>query len=337
MAPRSNFYEGIGEPLTFCFLIVDGLSMMSLSSAIEPLRSANRLLGRQAFAWRLCSLDGRPVTASNDIVLQAQPIDEALVGAHAIILCGGVKMVPDGEKFHHSALRAAERRGIAVGALSTGSHLLARAGLLDGYRCTIHWENNAAFEESFPHLTITGKIYEIDRNRLTCSGGTAAVDMMLRIMSDRHGADLARGVANQFHHERIRDAGEDQQGGRLQQVATLPSQLQAVIQRMQNSLETPESIDSLADFVQLSSRQLERQFKHHLGTTPARYYLSLRIERGRELLMYTNQTIVDVAVAVGFMSTSHFSKWFRKMHGTRPTELRESVRRERLKAQSDQS
>lgn len=330
MTKKVSFYETVNEPLTFCFLIVDSLSMMSLSSAIEPLRSANRLLGRQAFQWRLCSLNGAPIKASNDIVLAAQHVEEAMVGAHALFMCGGVKMALEQERPHLAVLRQAARKGIAIGSLATGSYLLAKAGLLEGYRCTIHWENAAAFEEAFPDLLITGKIYEIDGNRLTCSGGTAAMDMMLRIISDRYGADLARSVANQFHHERIRDAGEEQQGGRLQQVNSLPQPLQRVIQRMQNHLESPIRIEDLATHVKLSPRQLERQFRRHLASTPARYYLALRLDRARELLIYTNQPIVNIAVMVGFVSTSHFSKWFKKIHGQRPTDLREKVRMSRL-------
>jgi transcriptional regulator GlxA family with amidase domain len=226
-------------------------------------------------------------------------------------------------------LRLAVRRGLAVGSLSTGSYLLAWAGLLDGYRCTIHWENSAAFEEDFPKVIASGKIYEIDRDRLTCSGGTAAMDMMLHIIADRHGPDLAQRVANQFHHERIRDANEEQLGGRLPRVGSLAAPLHLTIQTMQRNLETPASISALADGVNLSPRQLERLFKRYLETTPARYYLSLRIDRARELLIYTNQPILDVAVAVGFASTSHFAQWFKRFHGLRPKELRERARQAR--------
>lgn len=330
MVLKQAFYETASEPLTFCFLMVDNLSMMSLSSAIEPLRSANRLLGRQAFRWRLCSLDGAPITASNDIVIGAHPVEQSLSDADALFMCGGVTVAQTRERPHLAILRQAARMGMAIGSLSTGSHYLAKAGLLSGYRCTIHWENSAAFEETFPDLDVTGKIYEIDGNRLTCSGGTAAMDMMLRIISDRYGADLARSVANQFHHERIRDAGEEQQGGRLQQVNSLPQSLQKVVQRMQNQLESPISIEELAAHVKLSPRQLERQFKRHLASTPARYYLALRLDRARELLIYANQPIVDIAIMVGFVSSSHFSKWFKRVHGQRPTELREKDRMSRL-------
>lgn len=320
------FYLAAREPLIFCFLMVDNLSMMSLSSAIEPLRSANRLLGRRVFQWRLCSINGETITASNEIEFAAQPVETALVGAHALFICGGMRIDPQGERPYLAALRLAAHRGLAIGSLSTGSHFLARAGLLDGYRCTIHWENSAAFAEDFPNVISTGTIYEIDRNRMTCSGGTAAMDMMLRIISDRYGADLAKSVANQFHHERIRDAGEEQQGGRLQQVNALPQVMQKAVRLMQGNLENPQSVESIAAEIKLSPRQMERQFRRHLGTTPARYYLSLRIDRARELLLYTSQPIIEIAVTVGFGSTSHFSNWFRRFHGQRPTELRERAR-----------
>lgn len=318
-------HEGVREPITFCFLLVDNLSMMSLSSAIEPLRSANRLLGRNVFDWRLCSVDGQPITASNGIVLAAQPVEKTLGGAHALFICGGMRIEPDKERPYVAALRLAAHRGLIVGALSTGTHFLARAGLLHGYRCTIHWENSAALAEDFPSVEVTGKIYEIDRDRMTCSGGTAAMDMMLRIIADRYGAELASGIANQFHHQRIRDQNEEQQGGRIQ-LSALPLPLGGAIRLMQKNLEHPMKLDSIAAQVRLSPRQLERYFQRFLGTRPMRYYLSLRIDRARELLIYTNQPIIDIALAVGFSSTSHFSTWFRKLQSRRPTDFRAQAR-----------
>ncbi|WP_333814332.1 GlxA family transcriptional regulator [Tabrizicola sp.] len=324
--------EHASEPLSFVFLMIDDLSMMSLASAIEPLRSTNRLLGREAFRWDLCSLDGAPVIASNDIPFPAKPLTSALEGAHALFVCGGVRVSPLRERPYLAALRRAAHRGLPIGALSTASHLLARAGLLDGYRATIHWENRIAFEDNFPNVKATGTLFEIDRNRLTCSGGTAAMDMMLHIIAERYGLDLARAVANQFHHERIRDAAENQQGGRLQQIAALPLPTQKVIRMMQLNIEPPMPVEDMAAKAGLSSRQLERQFRQHLGMTPSRYYISLRIDHARELLLYTEQTVFEVAIASGFGSTSHFSKWFREFYHMRPTELRERARIARVSA-----
>lgn len=319
-------FERASEPLSFLFLMIDDMSMMSLASAIEPLRAANRLLGREAFRWSLCSIDGAPVLASSDIPFPAKPYLTALDETHALFVCGGIRVSPMREKPYIAALRRAAYKGIPIGALSTASYLLARAGLLDGYRATIHWENRIAFEEDFPNVTATGTLFEIDRKRLTCSGGTAAMDLMLHIIAERHGRDLARAVANQFHHERIRDATENQQGGRLQQIAALPLPTQKVVRMMQTNLETPIHVEDMAELAGVSARQLERQFRQHLGMTPTRYYISLRIERARELLLYTEQPIFEVAIASGFSSASHFSRWFREFYSIRPTKLRERAR-----------
>lgn len=320
------FYDQVPEPLTFAFLAIDDLSLMSMASAIEPLRMANRLLRRDAFDWRLCSLEGASVSASCRLPLPTLPASRAIQGAHALFVCGGTRLMPDDERRHFALLRSALRRGLAIGSLSTASYLLARAGLLDGYRCTIHWENSAAFQEEFPLCRVTGKIYEIDRDRLTCSGGTAAMDMMFHIIADRHGRDFAARAASQFHHERIREADAPQQGGEQQRIDSLPQPLRLALRSMQRNLETPAAVAEIAAEVGLSPRQLERLFKRYLGTSPTRHYLALRIERAHELLTYTNKPILEIAIASGFASTSHFSHWFRRFHGQRPSEVRERAR-----------
>ncbi len=314
-------------PQTFVFLLLDGLSMMSLSSAVEPLRSLNRLLGAEAYRWVLASVDGTPVTASNGIELQAVPVEAALDGASILFVCGGLRTRPPDERRHLAVLRRAARRGVALGALSTGSYLLARAGLLTGYRCTIHWENRPAFLEDFPDLLCTDRLYEIDRNRLTCSGGTASMDLALRLVADRHGADLARRVANQFHHQRIRGEGDEQRGGRLDHAAGLPPALQDALRAMAEHIEDPLPVTALAAGAGVSARQLERLFLRYVRMPPVRYYLALRVDRARELLIYSDRTLLDVAVASGFTSTSHFSQWFRRFHGQRPSEVREQARK----------
>ena len=310
------------RPQTFVFLLLDGLSMMSLTSAIEPLRSLNRLVRREAYRWRLASLEGAPVAASNGIPLPTEPLEGALDGADVLLACGGLRIQAADERRLLALLRRAKRAGIVLGSLSTGTNLLARSGLLDGYRCTIHWENRPAFEEEFPDLACTGKIYEIDRDRLTCSGGTAALDMMLHIVGEAHGEELAQRVANQFHHERIRGEREDQRGGRLEHVSGLPPAMRAAIGLMQAHLEDPIAIADLARRVSLSPRQLERLFLRYEGATPARYYLGLRIDRAREILLYSDRAMIDVAVAVGFASTSHFAHWFKRLQGVRPSTMR---------------
>lgn len=314
--------RGEGGTRVVTFLLVEGLSMMSLASALEPLRSANRLLDREAWRWRLASLDGRTLSASNGIPLPAESADDVLADSDYLFVCGGLRVQPRDERRHLGLLRRAVRAGVAVGSLSTGTYLLARAGVLDGYRCTIHWENRPAFQEEFPDLVCTDKIYEIDRDRLTCSGGTAAMDMMLHLIGERHGMELARRVANQFHHDRIRDERDNQSGGRLERLADLPPPVRAAIRLMQAHTEDTIAVAAIADRIGLSPRQVERLFLRYLDMTPARYYLALRVDRARELLIYSDRPIVEIAVATGFTSTSHFAHWFRRFHGVRPSQMR---------------
>ncbi|MBI3506605.1 MAG: GlxA family transcriptional regulator [Proteobacteria bacterium] len=303
-------------------LLVDGLSMMSLASAVEPLRSLNRLIDREAWRWRLASLDGGTVVASNGIPLPTVQADSALEGSDYFFVCGGLRIQSLDERRYHTLLRKAARSGIAVGSLSTGTYLLARAGLLDGYRCTIHWENRPALQEEFPNLLCTEKIYEIDRDRLTCSGGTAAMDLMLQLITKRHGPELARRVANQFHHDRIRDERDSQSGGKLERLASLPPSVRNAVRLMKRHTEDPISIAEIAERSGMSSRQIERLFLRYLEMSPARYYLSMRIDHARELLLYSDRSILEVAVSTGFTSTSHFSHWFRRFSGMRPSQLR---------------
>lgn len=307
---------------TVTLLLVEGFAMMSLAAAIEPLRSLNRLIDREAWRWRLASLDGGVLAASNGIPIPTEPADTALPGSHYFLVCGGLRIQSVDERRYLAILRKAVRSGVRVGSLSTGTYLLARAGLLDGYRSTIHWENRPAFQEEFPDLVCTDKLYEIDRDRMTCSGGTAAMDLMLHLITERHGADLARRVANQFHHDRIRDERDNQSGGRLERMSSLPPAVRNALKLMQRHVEDTISIAEIAEKVGMSPRQLERLFLRYLQTSPARYYLSLRIDRARELLLYSDRPVLEVAIAAGFTSTSHFAHWFKKLQGVRPSQLR---------------
>jgi transcriptional regulator GlxA family with amidase domain len=307
---------------TFVFLLVPGLSMMSLASALEPLRACNRLAGRDAYVWRLATLDGSPELASNGIALPAVPCQQALADADYLFVCGGLRIHQSRENRYLAALRKAAMSGISLGALSTGSYLLARAGLLSGYRCTIHWESRIAFQEEFPDLNCTRSLYEIDRDRLTCSGGTAALDMMLHLIAEKHGNDRARDVANQFHHYHIRDECEDQHGARHEVLGHLPERVQEAIALMQAHIEEPVSLAQIAKQIGFGARQLERLFRRHTGMGPLRYYMQLRVERARELLIYSKLPLIDVAVSCGFTSTSHFATWYRRVYGTRPSDVR---------------
>jgi transcriptional regulator GlxA family with amidase domain len=309
-------------PQRLAFVLVPRFSMIAFTGAVETLRLANRAAGKQLYDWKLYSVDGRPVAASSGIVLHPSgPIDQAQE-VDAVVVCSGIDVQLFDDKRLASWLRAMDRKGSDIGALCTGSHILARAGLLDGYHCTIHWENLAGFAEDFPDLEVTPELFEIDRNRFTCSGGTAAIDMMLNVISLQHGYELAAQVADQFMHERIRDRHDQQRMSLPARLGVRHPKLLSIIEIMEKNLEEPLGRGELAEHAGLSTRQLERLFRKYLNRSPARYYLELRLNRARLLLLQTNMSVIDVALACGFVSASHFSKCYRDFFGRTPRKER---------------
>lgn len=295
--------------------------MLSLTAVVEPLRMANRLGRRELYRWFLLSDGGRPVIASNGFVFNPT-LDEEQAGELDMLLVAGIDAHLRHDPRRTAWLRRLAGRGLMLGATSTGSLLLARAGLLDGYRFTIHWENQASLREEFPGLRVSAELYEIDGRRLTCSGGTAGLDMMLHLIGRRHGLGLANAVAEQCIHPKIRQAGESQRMTVNTRLAVSHPRLLAVIVQMESHLEQLRSCEDMADSVGLSLRQLERLFQKYLDTTPGRFYMNLRLERARLLLLQTTLSILDIATACGFVSASHFAKCYRDMFGRTPREER---------------
>ncbi len=311
--------RALPEPIGF--LLIPQFSMIAFSAALEPLRIANRVAGRDLYRWRLFSKDGGPVRSSNGIAVAT---DAAIGGAarqadfSTIMLCSGL----GAERYSDPAvlqwLKRQARRGIEIGALCTGAHILARAGLLDGCRCTIHWENLAGFHEAFPEIDATADLYEIDRNRFTCSGGTAALDMMLHLISIAHGEELARSVSEQCLLDRIRGGHDHQRMPFGARFGRHHPRLARAVELIEVNLEEPLSLESLAEQVDLSRRQLERLFQKYLGRAPARFYLERRLERARQLLYQTDLPVMEIALASGFVSASHFTKCYGRLYGRTP-------------------
>ena len=308
---------------TILFLLIPDFSMIAFTSAIEPLRIANRLSGRPLYRWRLVSRDGAPVAASNAIAIQ---VDVAIADAEppsagvlpALVLCGGLGSERYQNREVFAWLRRWDRRGAPIGALCTGAHVLARAGLLDRHRCTIHWENLPGFVEAFPEIPVSSDLYEIDRNRFTCSGGTAALDLMLHRIALAHGDELATKVSEQCIVDRIRGPHDRQRMPLRVRLGVHHPKLIHAVEIMEGNIEEPLSQESLAERIQLSRRQLERLFRRHLGRTPAQFYLETRLERARHLLFQTDMPIMSVACATGFVSASHFTTCYRQMFGKTP-------------------
>ncbi|MEX2496353.1 MAG: GlxA family transcriptional regulator [Woeseia sp.] len=300
------------------FLLLPNFSMMAFTSAVEPLRAANRLSGKKLYSWQTFSIDGKPVHASNGIALVPDASIHEELDASALFVCAGIRAERFNDEAVFARLRELAKRRVALGGVCTGALALARAGLLNGYRCTIHWENMEGFVEDFPDLQITATLFEIDRDRYTCSGGTAPLDMMIYSISRDFSDKLAIGVAEQMLHNFVRQPHDAQRMSIQYRTGISNPKLLAVIAYMEAYLESPVSLAELATSVNLSIRQLERLFRNHLDKTPTRYYLDLRLRRAQLLLRQTTMPILQVAVASGFASASHFARCYRECFNCSP-------------------
>ena len=300
------------------FLLLNDFSMLAFSAAIEPLRQANRQSNKELFDWMIASIDGNPSMASNGVVISCDGTSDILQNCRMVFVCAGVNVRANTNKSVLNIVRRLDRNGAVIGAICTGTYVMAAAGLLDGRRCTIHWENIDGLAEEFPELEITNDLFEVDGTRVTCSGGTAALDMMLNLITQTHGAQLAAEVSDQFIHDRIREPTDRQRMELRSRIGVSHPKLLAVVKTMEDNLEEPLAQTSIARMTNLSTRQLERLFRKYLNTTPTRYYLNLRLARARHLLRQTSMSILSVALACGFVSASHFSKCYRECYGRTP-------------------
>ena len=312
-------------PYVVGFYLVPDFPMMAFASAIEPLRSANRLRGETLFEWRLYSRDGAPARASNGVDIAVHGSVEDGAALDLLLVCAGTRDAGAGDATLAKWLRGLARRGTSVGGISLGAYVLARAGLLDGRRCALHWESLAAFAEEFPRIRTSTDIFVVDGNRRTCSGGTAALDMMLHLITERDGRALANGVSEQFIHPRIRGTQDPQRMAVQNRLGVANEKLIAAIGMMETANEEPRPVHEIAADVDLSARQLERLFAKYLRASPGRYYLTVRLDRARAMLLQTTKPILDVAVACGFASASHFSRCYRTVYGHRPSDERAAV------------
>lgn len=307
------------------FFLVENYSMMSLVSAVEPLRAANRHLQNEAYHWSLYSLDGGPVAASNGLTMETMPLPAAPVGFDQFFVCAGLDADLDDRHRLNAALHRLNRQGVRVGAISSGTFYLARAGLIGDARCTVHWEYLPVFREAFPQISVEDSLYVVDRGLCTCSGGVASADMMLAIIARRHGPEIAQPVANQYNIERIRGPNEQQRSGTMERVTTFPPTLQAAVDIIAANIEEPLSIADVCTRVGANPRRLERLFAHWLSTSPKSFYQRCRLEKARSLLVHSNLPIIDVAQMTGFATHSQFSVVFRRHFGETPTSLRRSA------------
>lgn len=303
---------------SFTFLLLENFTLLAFSSAIEPLRLANWVAGETLYRWRVLAENPEVVHGSGGLRITPDGGLEDLPRDTTLIVVGGRDVKKSITRPILSWLRRESRKGMTLGAICTGAQVLAEAGLLEGKRATIHWDNRDSFVEEFPEVDLTSSVYVLDGNRITASGGTTPSDMILKLISQHHGADLANAVAEQMIHSSIRAETDEQRLSIPTRIGVRHPKLSAVIQRMEANIEEPISPAVLAQQVGMSTRQLERLFRRYLNRSPKRYYMELRLQRARHLLMQTDMSVINVALACGFASPSHFSKCYRAQFATTP-------------------
>ncbi len=307
-----------GATRRFTFVLLDRFTLLSFASAVECLRLANRMAGYDAYAWQLVGEGGETATCSAGTVFKLDDDLGELQRNDVALICGGLDVQKATTKRLLSWLRRESRKGIVIGGLCTAAHVLAKAGLLDGKRATVHWENQDSFQEEFEDVDLTKRVFVMDGNRWTTAGGTSSIDLMLKVIAGDLGPEVANAVADQQIYSAIRTDQDTQRLSVPTRIGVRHPKLGMVIQKMETNIEEPISPSSLAAEVGMSTRQLERLFRRYLNRSPKRYYMELRLSKARNLLMQTDMSVINVALSCGFASPSHFSKCYRAQYETTP-------------------
>jgi len=319
--------SGRDGPRRIAFLLIPGFAVLAYACAMEPYRAANTLAEEQLYTWCHVSPHGRPVEASNGIaILPDQGIDR-LCEVDDLLVCAGGNPTEFDDPPTLAWLRAQAARGIRIGGVSGGPVILARAGLLSDRRCTAHWEYIPAMRERFPDLMLTQSLYEIDRDRCTCAGGTAALDMAVAMIEAEYGRKLAHAVSEWFLHTRPRDKDEPQRMSLRERYEVGHPGLLHVLAAMEQAIEEPLPRADLARSAGVSVRQLERLFRAHLSRSIGAHYLGLRLEHARRLLQQTSLSVLETALASGFTSAAHFSRAYRARFAIAPRSERSATAR----------
>ena len=306
---------------TFHFLLTPDFAMMSAAAAIEPLRAANYIAGQTLYDMRFLSADGGHVQSSCGGGFETQPISPSRDGVENLYVIAGANPFALNLEVEAAFLRRLDRHGVHLGGISGGAVVLARAGLLQARRFTVHWEHMEAMRENFPELIFERRLFVLDRDRATCAGGVAPLDMMHALIRAKHGAELATQVSDWFIHTHVRMAEADQRviDG---QDAMLHRTVATAIRLMEDHLADPLTLDQIAHLCGLSSRQLQRHFQADLGRSVVQHYARIRLAKAEELLRQSRLPVTEIAMATGFASQSNFARAFRQAYGVAPSDRR---------------
>lgn len=306
----------------YAILVFPDFPMMAFSSVVEPLRAANMLAGRSCYSWITVGLHGDRLAASNGVEVKPDFSVRDAPAVDRIVVCSGGdadQVVADEALVW---IRKCLRAGARIGAVADAAFFLARAGLLDGHACTLHWSSQSAFSEAFPDLDMRRDLYVIDRKRFTSAGGVGSLDMMLELIAGDYGAELASGVAEWYVHSPLRSSVDRRMMPIRLRTGIRDELVLAAVAVMEDEVEDRLSMPGLAGRLGVSADTLERAFRRELETIPSAYYRTLRLRRAADLLVHSTLRIGEVALSCGFESASSFSRAFKGQFGCTPSQAR---------------
>ena len=308
------------------FLVTPGFAPLGVFGAIEVLRTANSLLQKAHYSWQVITIDGQPVKTVNGVAVVADASTASATDLDMVFVCAGHHPEAHCGEATLSWIRSQNRHGALVGAISTGTHILAKAGVLGRRRCTIHSDNAASLREAFPLLNLVDSVFDIDSGLYTCAGGTSAIDLFINLVSEVVDENSTGSIAHQLLQDRVRDPQDLQSKSKRMNLRVKSVKLGKAIDIMEGNIESPLSPKEVAAKLGVSQRQLQRIFRRHIGRSPKEVYVDIRLSHSRLLLLQTTLPIIEVALASGFSSHVHFSKSYRTHYGHSPTAERQNAK-----------
>ena len=322
---NQNKLRSSDPPFRVGFVLVDGFSLMSYTAAMEPLRAANLLAGKELYSIRHLPVEGaRSVSSSGAIIGANAYLGEQVDFDLVLIVAGGTRLHETYPRLF-SWIRLLDSRDVLIGAVSGGPYLLARAGVMTNRRMTVHWEHAQLLADVSPTLIVERSLYIRDRDRLTCAGGTAPLDMMLALIAEQHGPEFAQRIGDWFLHSDIRPGESSQRAGVAIRYNVNESALLISIEAMENHLADPLELSQLASIVGISARQLNRLFKDKMQVSTVQFYRQIRLAKARNLMSSSTLAIGDIASITGFANGAHLSRHFSKRYGLSPRDFRASL------------
>ena len=307
-------------------VLIDGFSLMAYASAMEPMRAANLLSKNPIYSVRNLPVSGANSRSSSGAQIKADAYLGEQVDFDLLLVVAGKEAASYRNAQLENWLRLLASRGVLIGGVSGGPMVLAHSGVMDGYRMTIHWDHVDALTQISPRLVVEKSLYVLDRNRLTCGGGTAALDMMLALIKYQQGPEVALKVSDWFLHTDMREGETAQRSGLAERYNTSNEHLLKALEAMENHIADPLELQQLAALADLGARQLNRLFSKYLDSSAVNFYRNMRLKKSQQLLARTSLSVQDVALATGFANGAHLSKSFSDHFGLPPKRFREESR-----------